>query len=67
MHDLLIMAKSPDNQGSKVSRSLSSGRYMTVGRTSDGVTVLKASKPATHFTAREARTTISSRLESIKK
>jgi hypothetical protein len=65
MHDLLIMAKPPSNSNAKVARS--AGRYLTVGRTSDGVTVLKPSKPATHFTAREARTTISSQLGSTKK
>jgi hypothetical protein len=65
MHDLWIMAKSPSN--SKAGRSAASGRYMAVGRTSDGVTVLKPSKPATHFTARQARTTINSQLGSAKK
>jgi hypothetical protein len=67
MHDLLNMAKSPSNHSAKMGRSAATGRYMAVGRTSDGVTVLKPSKSATHFTAREARTTISSHLGSLKK
>jgi len=60
------MAKSSTDHSSKF-RSATTGRYATVGRTSDGVTVLKSSKPATHFTALEARTTISNRIESHKK
>lgn len=57
------MAKSPTGAGSKIGRNASTGRYVTVGRTSDGVTVLKSSKPGTHFSAREARGAITSRSE----
>lgn len=62
------MAKSPPKNGSKISRNAVSGRYVTVGRTSDGVTVLESSKKPKHFTSREARTTIAnSRLEPAKR
>ncbi|MFN3837901.1 MAG: hypothetical protein ACK4MI_09355 [Brevundimonas sp.] len=62
MHDLDPMAKSPA-QDPKIARNASIGRYVSIGRTSDGVTVLKSSKPSNHFTLREARGAIAARLE----
>lgn len=61
------MAKSPPGEGTKIGRNASTGRYVTVGRTSDGVTVLKSSKPGTHFSARQARGAITSRSEPTKR
>jgi hypothetical protein len=61
------MTKVTSSSGPKAARSATSGRYTAVGRTSDGVIVLKPSKPATHFTARKARTAINSQLDAAKK
>lgn len=53
------MTKSSSSHGSKIVRNASTGRYLAVGRTSDGVTVLQPSKPPTHFTVSQAKTAIS--------
>ena len=58
------MTKSSSPQSAKVGRNAvtgnaATGRYATVGRTSDGVTVLQPSTPPTHFTTSQARTAIS--------
>lgn len=58
------MTKSSYSASIKSGRNTVSGRYVTVGRTSDGVNVLEPSKPAKHFTAREARKVITAHLES---
>jgi hypothetical protein len=57
------MANSTSKKTVKIGRSLASGRYATVGRTSDGVTVLQPSKASNHFTAKEARNAVIARIE----
>jgi len=48
---------------SNASQGSRAGRYESVGRTSDGVTILKPAIPPKHFTYREIRRTI----EAVKK
>ncbi|NBB65408.1 hypothetical protein GVN18_39785 [Pseudomonas sp. ODNR1LW] len=57
------MANSPSKNGEKTERHRPTGRYATVGRTSDGVMVLQPSKTPNHFTAREARSAVIARIE----
>jgi hypothetical protein len=60
MHDVRVRGDLLNKHSKSAGRHAVTGQYLSVGKTSDGVTVLKSPAKPKHFTEAQAKRTVAS-------